>query len=50
MTTYGMPRNAMNDTTNPISVASCSGACENDDIASRAIRISVPQWYLVSPA
>ena len=36
--------------TNPSSVASCSGRCENDEIASSEKRSIFGIVYLVSPA
>ena len=46
----GMPRKAIAETAKPSAVATCSGTCENDEIASSEKRNMRRGVYFVSPA
>ena len=49
-TTIGIAMKASVEITKPSSVASCSGRCENDEIASSEKRSIFDSVYFVSPA
>ena len=49
-TTTGIAMNASVEITNPNSVASCRGRCENDEIASSENRSIFGSVYFVLPA